>query len=226
MSTEPKQLQDRLEEVQEEHRRRHLSSELDGIAETMEETILQQTLAKAFFEEDIEIEAEVKERVREVMTLLDRKEYEAVEERLGNLREVVENAETTVENRIQEFRLKDNSTVAAMRRLNARVDRVNGMRLQALEGLLGDWRWREHVYLNEDTELEDLERNAMEYGEEMQTAFNQLRDEMFGVYPDEIRDLIYRMIDDERLSYADLTNNQRDQLADSDVREYIELTLS
>lgn len=226
MSIEPKQLQDQLEEMREEHRRRHLSSELDDIAETMEVTILQQTLAKVFFEEDIEIDPQAKERVREVMTLLDRKEYEAVEERLDSLKRDVESAETTVENRIQELRLKDNSTVAAMRRLNDRVNRVDGVRLQALEGLLNDWRWKEHVYLDEDVDLEELEENAREYGEDMQTVFDQLRDEMFGVYPDEIRDLIHRMIDDERLSYADLTSNQREKLAESDVGEYIELTLS
>jgi len=34
------------------------------------------------------------------------------------------------------------------------------------------------------------------------------------------------MIDDERLSYADLKPEQRTLLAESDIGEYIELTLS
>lgn len=226
MSSEPKQLQDRLKQVQEEHRRRHLSKELDGIAETMEETILQRILAKAFFEEDIEVDTSAKERVSEVLTLLEQNEYEEIERRLADLKSDVEAAETTVENRIQELRLKHSSTVAAMRRLNKRVDRVSGMRLQALEGLLGDWRWKEHVYVDTNTTIEERKENAKQYGEEMQVAFNQLKDEIFGVYPDEIRGLVYRMIDDERLSYADLTDKQRTLLAESDVSEYIELTLS
>ena len=60
----------------------------------------------------------------------------------------------------------------------------------------------------------------------MRTAFEELKEKLFGAYPENIRDLIYRMIEDERLSYADLTDDQRRLLAESDIGEYIELTLS
>lgn len=226
MSTESEPLQDRLQKVQEEYRRRYLSDELNEIAAVMEETILQRTLAKAFFEEQIELDTDAKERVHEILRLLEQDDYDAVEDRLPNLRDDVDAAEQTVENRIQELRLKHNSTVTAMRRLNDRVDRVSGMRLQALEGLLDDWRWKEHVYRDEDDDLADLKRNASEYGDEMRTAFEDLKEELFGLYPEEIRGLIYHMIDDERLSYADLSDNQRQLLAESDIGDYIELTLS
>jgi hypothetical protein len=226
MSTESEPLQDRLQKVQEEYRRRYLSDELNEIAAVMEETILQRTLAKAFFEEQIELDTDAKERVHEILRLLEQDDYDAVEDRLPNLRDDVDAAEQTVENRIQELRLKHNSTVTAMRRLNDRVDRVSGMRLQALEGLLDDWRWKEHVYRDEDDDLADLKENASEYGDEMRTAFEDLKEELFGLYPEEIRGLIYRMIDDERLSYADLSDNQRQLLAESDIGDYIELTLS
>jgi hypothetical protein len=226
MSSESRRLNERLEAVKEEHRRRHLSNELDDIAETMEETILQRVLARAFFDEDIEVDSSAKQEVDAVLSLLEANRYDAVEQRLDALRDEVEAAETTVENRIQKLRLKHTSTVSAMRRLNERVDRVSGMRLQALEGLLGDWRWKEHVYVAEETTLDERKEHAQQYGEEMQQAFEQLKAELFGEYPDEIRGLIYRMIEDERLSYADLTNTQRRQLAESDVGEYIELTLS
>ena len=226
MSTESEPLQDRLQKVQEEYRRRYLSDELNELAEVMEETILQRTLAKAFFHDQIEIDTAAKERVHEVLRLLEQDDYDAVEDRLPDLRDEVDAAEQTVENRIQELRLKHNSTVTAMRRLNDRVDRVSGMRLQALEGLLDDWRWKEHVYRNEDHDLAELKKNAREYGDEMRTAFEELKEELFGLYPEEIRGLIHRMIDDERLSYADLSDNQRQLLAESDIGDYIELSLS
>lgn len=226
MSSEAAPLQERLAEVQERHRRRHLSEKLNEIAETMEETLLQRVLVNAFFDQWIEIDTAAKTEVERVMEMLEEDEYGTVEERLDGLENDVDAAETTVENGIQELRLKHNSTVAAMRRLNERVDRVSGMRLQALEGLLDDWRWKEHVHLDEASDLDELKQNAHEYGEEMKEAFEQLKEELFGVYPEEIRGLIHRMIDDERLSYADLSDNQRQQLAESDVGEYIELTLS
>ncbi|SNR65410.1 hypothetical protein SAMN06266787_10824 [Halorubrum ezzemoulense] len=226
MSIETTDLQTRLESIKEEHRRRYLSEELNKLAATMEETILQRVLAKAFFEEDVEVDHEVKAEVQEVLELLDHERYDAVEDQLEEVRRDVTNAETTVQNRIQELRLNHNSTVTAMRRLNERVERVNPTRLEMLEGLLDDWRWKEHVYTDDDADLETLKENARSFGEDMHTAFNELKDELFGAYPDEIRTLIYRMIEDERLSYADLTPDQRRLLADSDIGEYIELTLS
>jgi len=227
MSSETADLQTRLEAIQQEHRRRHLSDELDELAETMEETILQRVLAKAFFEEDVDIEHETKAEVQEVLELLESGQYEAVEERLDDLKGDVDTTETLVQNRIQELRLKHNSTVTAMRRLNDRVERVSSMRLEMLEGLLNDWRWKEQVYMgDEDADLDTLKENAREYGEDMRSAFDDLKEELFGAYPDEIRDLIYRMIEDERLSYADLSDDQRRLLAESDIGEYIELTLS
>jgi hypothetical protein len=100
------------------------------------------------------------------------------------------------------------------------------MRLEALEGLLDDWQWEEHVYLQEEADLEALETNARTYGEDMRAALEELKGELFGKYPEPIRNLVYRMIEDERLSFADLTDEQRRLLAESDISEYIELTLS
>ena len=225
MSTETDPLHDQLLDVQEEHRRRHLSDELDELSETMEETILQRHLAKGFFKEEITIDSKAKTRVQDVLDLLENEEYEKVETQLNDLEETVETAATTVENRIQELRLKHNSTVAAMRRLNRKVERVNETRLEALEELLGDWRWKAHVYDNESG-LSTLKQNANQYGKEMRDAFEDMKDELFGAYPEEIRNLVFRMIEDERLSYDDLSQNQRQELANSDVSEYIELTLS
>ncbi len=227
MSTDESNLTGQLEEIQRQYRRRHISEELDDIAETMEETILQNSLAEGLFGDTSEIDAEAKQEVKEVLNLLEDKEYDAVEDRLPELRSNVEEAETSVENRIQQLRLKHSATVGAMRRLNDRVDRVDSEPLEALEGLLDDWRWRQHVYQeDEDADLEELKENAEQYGTEMRHALELMQEKLFGAYPPEIRELIERMIDDERLSFTDLTPNQRELLADSDIGEYIELTLS
>jgi len=226
MSTNSESLESQLKSVQKQYRRQHLADELDELAETMEETLLQRELASAFFDEHVELDTSARQSVDEVMDLLERGEYETIEERLPTLESEVESAETTVQNRIQELRLKHSSTVTAMQRLNDRVERVDEFRLQALGGLLDDWRWKEHVYLDEDGEFEELAQNAREYGQEMREAFDELQETLFGHYPPEIRSLIERMIDDERLSYADLEPEQRTLLAESDIGEYTELTLS
>jgi hypothetical protein len=226
MSTESISLEDQLEDVVEQLRRRHVEDQLEDIAETMEETILQRAVAKAFFDEDVPVSSEAKERVSAVQSLLDEGKYDRVEAELDELERIVESTETTVGNRIQELRLNYSSTVDAMERLNQRVERVNTAVLEALSKLLKDWRWRDNVYLTDDAELPKLIGNAEQYGKEMRSAFEELKQELFGHYPEEIRNLVYEMIDDERLTYADLTTTQRQQLAESDLNEFIELTLS
>lgn len=226
MSTNQKSLERQLAVVIEQHRVQHIEEELDDIAETMEETILQRAVAKAFFDKDIKIGSEAREQVVAVQEMLEGDKYDAVESALPDLEVKVRNAETTVENRIQELRLGHSSTVEAMKRLNDRVGRVSETLLKALSKLLNDWRWRENVYLSDDADMEQLIEYAIQYGAEMREAFEELKEELFGHYPPEIRDLVHRMIDDERLTYADLSPTQRQQLADSDLHEFIELTLS
>jgi hypothetical protein len=226
MSNDEDDLESQLTAIIEQHRVQHIEDELDDIAETMEETILQRAVAKSFFDKDIEIDAEAREHVMAVQEKLADNQYDAVEAELPELEVKVRDAETTVGNQIQELRLGHSSTVEAMQRLNNRVDRVNETRLNALSKLLNDWRWRDNVYLTGDANMDQLIENANQYGKEMREAFEELKEELFGHYPSNIRDLVHRMIDDERLTYADLTPTQRQQLADSDLNEFIELTLS
>lgn len=225
-NTESKSLTNRLERIREQHRRRHLSERLNEIGETMEETILKRELAEAFFEDGVAVDDDAKAAVKEVRNLLTNEEYDAVDDRIDDVETEVNRVETSVDNQIQELRISRSETVSAMQRLNNRVDRVNEVQLEALGLLLDEWQWKEQVYLGDDDDLEELKENAREYGQEMRDVFATFREELFGHYPSQIRDLIHRMIDDERLAYADLTDKQRRLLAESDVGEYIALRLS
>lgn len=224
--TTSRSLTDRLKRIREQHRRRTLSDRLNKIGETMEETLLKRELAEAFFEETVEIDNEAKTAVAEMRDLLSEEAYDTVEARIDDVETKVGRVETSVDNRIQELRISRNETVSAMQRLNNRVERVNDTQLEALGLLLDEWQWKEQVYLGDDEDLDRLKENARTYGNEMRDAFSALKEELFGHYPSKIRDLIYRMIDDERLSYNDLTDEQRRLLAESDLGEYIELRLS
>jgi arginyl-tRNA synthetase len=192
----------------------------------MEETILKRVLAEAFFGETINIKESDTEAVQTIRGELEKENYDAVENDIDKLRQEIERVETAVDNRIQELRISRSETVAAMRRLNDRVGRVSGAKLEALGTLLDDWRWKSQVYSDEDTDIPTLKENARTYGQEMRETFETLKSKLFEEYPPEIRDLVYQMIDDERLSYADLTDEQRRLLADSDVGDYITLRLS
>lgn len=225
-STGTQSLTERLERIREQHRRRYLSDELDDLGETMEEMILKRVLAEAFFGEIIDIEDSDKEAVQTVRSELEEENYDAVENDIDTLRQEIERVETAVDNRIQELRINRSETVAAMQRLNDRVGRVSEVKLEALGMLLEEWQWKPQVYLDEDADIPELKESARRYGQEMRETFETLKRKLFEEYPPEIRDLVYRMIGDERLSYADLTDEQRRLLADSDIGDYIMLRLS
>ncbi|WP_222913492.1 hypothetical protein [Natrinema sp. SYSU A 869] len=219
--------EDQLESMYERYRRQHLEDELEALAMTMEETLLQQAIAETFFEESIEIESDVKAAVEATVEKLEAGKYDTVEAELDELSKQVDRAETRITNRIQQLRIDRQDTATAMRRLNERVQRIDGSQLQALETLLDDWNWKEEVFVESNETYADRRKTAAQYGEDMRVVFETLKEQLFGVYEDtELRPLVDDLLDDDRLRLGDLTLAERRQLADSDLANYIELKLS
>jgi uncharacterized phage infection (PIP) family protein YhgE len=225
--------EDRLDRMYQRYRRQGLEDELEEIAQMMEDTLLQQALAEGFFDEKLQVDREAKNAVSETLDALrlaDRgndQEYDAVEERVDELRERVEAEETRISNRIQQLRIERQETVSGMRRLNERVERADSARIEALETLLENWDWKTHVYSEGADTYEKRREEAFQYGEDMSLVFDQLKTDLFGVYDGtELRPLVDKLLDDERLTLGSLTETEREQLAQSDLGEYLELKLS
>lgn len=221
------QFESELQDMYEQVRRKRLKSKLDELAETMEATILQCELARSFFDAGVEIDESAKAQVQTTMELLEQSEYDAAEDRLPSLERAVEGEATAVQNRVQELRLERLSTVQAMSRLNERVERADDTQVTALESLLEDWNWRPQVYTEDADTLAERRTAADEYGTSMDAVYEQLKDELFGVYEGtELRPLVDSLLDDERLTLAKLSEAEIEQLAESDLAEYVELNLS
>jgi len=211
----------------ERYRRQHLEDELEDLATTMEETLLQQEIAETFFETAIEIDEDIKSAVERTTEKLRNGAYDTVESELDDVAERVERAETHVTNEIQELRIDRQDTATAMRRLNERVERVDGAQMQALESLLEDWNWKEDVYDDHNETFEERRDAAAKFGEDMRFVFDTLKDDLFGVYEGtELRPLVESLLDEDRLRLGDLTPEERRQLAESDLADYVELKLS
>ncbi|WP_254523989.1 hypothetical protein [Natrinema caseinilyticum] len=220
-------LENQLKSMYERYRRQHLEDELEAVATTMEETLLQQSIAETFFGESIDIDNNVKTAVEATVEKLEAGEYDAVESELDDLSTKVDRADTRVTNRIQQFRIDRQDTATAMRRLNERVERIDGTQLRALESLLDDWNWKEEVYVESNETFAERREAAAQYGKDMKMVFETLKEQLFGVYEDtELRPLVNDLLDDDRLRLGDLTPKERQQLADSDLANYIELKLS
>lgn len=219
--------ENQLESMYERYRRQHLEDELEALSTTMEETLLQQAIAETFFGESIEIDSGVKAAVEATVEKLEDGEYDTVESELDDLSTQVDRADTRVTNRIQQLRIDRQDTATAMRRLNERVERIDGTQLRALESLLDDWNWKEEVYVESNETFAERREAAAQYGKDMKMVFETLKEQLFGVYEGtELRPLVDDLLDDDRLRLGDLTPAERRQLSDSDLADYIELKLS
>lgn len=218
--------EERLEGMYDRYRRQYLEDELATLAQTMEETLLQIAMAEAFFDESIDIDEEVKTVVRETRDLVEAGQYDVVEDRLPEVGESVREAEGDVEDTVRSWVLNRRDTVNAMKRLNDRVQRVDSDELQKLCTLLKEWDWQDRIDATE-SDFEERRRSARDYGQEMAEQFETHRNQLFGVYDStELRPLVERLLDAERLRFDELTETERAQLADSDLEKYVELKLS
>lgn len=216
----------RLRQTREQYRRKDIGDRLSDLARRMEETLLQRALAEAFFDTSFEVDPDAQEAVRSGRNALMNGNYGRLDEQLDDIQREVRDAKRRVENNIQPARLSNLERVQAMQRLNERVERVDPERLSALESLLDDWNWRGHVEVGNEP-FEEALREAREGGEDLRYVYEELQEELFGPYRDtEIWPIVESLLDDERLTYGSLTDEERRLLAESDLSEYVELTLS
>ncbi len=226
MSTES--FQEQLETVYQQYQHGELEDRLEEVAETMEETVLQRVLAEEFLQTDVRIDESAKQAVREAKGYLEDDDFESLENAIDDVEETVDEQERRVNNRIHEERIQMSSTMEGMRRLNERVERVNEAKMDAIASLLDDWDWKEQVYRDdEDAEIETLKERASGYGSDMRAFYEEAKEDLFGPYRDTpVETLVDELLDDERFTLDELTDEQISLLRDSDLEEYVGLSLS
>lgn len=224
MSANSGTFQEQLETIYKQHRQQGLESKLDNIAETMEETILERIIAEAFFQVEIEIESAAKQVVKEARSLLEQNDYDALAETLPETRKVVETQKREVNNQVHQARIDVHNTVRGMIRLNQRVEREDQDKLETLDTLLDDWNWEAQI---DGDSIEQRKNEAEEYGQSMRRSLEEAKDALFGPYRDTpLDELVDRLLDDERLTLAALSEDEIHRLHESDLADYLEVTLS
>lgn len=232
MSTEQtaddeRNFEENIEDIYQQYRHRQLASQLEDIAETMEETILQRILAEKFLQTDLEIDDDAKQAVSEARDLLDDGEFEKLGERIERLESTVEDQKRHISNEIHEVRIEMRSRVSGMQRLNERVERVSEVKIQAVHELLTDWDWKGQVYREKEWDFETLKERAVEYGEDMRRYFEECREAIFGPYDGTpLESTVNGLLLDYQLYLNELSDEQIDQLRDSDLVDHVELKLS
>jgi hypothetical protein len=218
-----------LEQVYERYRHRELDERLDEVAKTMQESILQKILAEAIFGIEIEAQDDTEQAVQQMNSYLDMNNLKRVEEKINNLEKVVDDESHMVNMRIQEARTEISDKMEAMKRLNRRVEQVDEESLEEIAGLLDGWNWKEKVYPEDgsDEDIEELKRSARKYGESIRQSYDRAKDELFGSYKGtELEGIVDGLLNEERFSLDNITDEQLRLLRDSELEEHVELSLS
>jgi len=218
-----------LEQVYERYRHRELDERLDEVAKTMEEIILQKILAEAIFGIEMETQDDTEQTVRKMNSYLDMNNLKRVEEEMDDLEEIVNDESHMVNMRIQEARTEMSDKMEAMKRLNHRVEQVDEESLEEIAGLLDRWSWKEKIYTEDesDEDIEELKSRARKYGENIRQSYDRAKDELFGSYKGtELEDIVDGLLNEERFSLDNITDEQLKLLRDSELEEHVELSLS
>ena len=214
----------RLEAIYEQHRQQRLEADLESVAEIMEQTLLECILAEEFLHIDATIDPDAKDAVDDARQLLDANQYDELSEMLPRVREAVETQERRVSSQTQQAQIDIRNTVQGMRRLNERVDRVDPERLEELEQLLESPDWTDRI---DGDSTAARKENATAFAEEMRSQLEAAKSDLFGPYQGTpLEDLVDRLLDDERLTLAGLSEEELQRLHDSNLADYLEISLS
>lgn len=224
-------LMDRLQQVYNQYQQQHVYDRLNQIAVEMEDTLLQVTMADILFEETIDLDDSAQQTVAEVRTALNQ-EGGTIEDHsitideadIDELERVVTTEAERVETRIHELRTQHASAVKAMQQLNEELNVAESDQLAVLSNLLSDWNWRDHV--PEADRFEERRSEAVEFAEEMDTVLEESRQNIgAGFEGEEIETLAETLLNGDRLSLTELEPAQRDALAESELGEYLTVSL-
>lgn len=220
------QLHDALDDIVQAYRHQNLQSQLDTIAQTMEKTLLQVTIAERLFDTSLSINPTAQSQVESAQSLLEEGAIPELDEDIDDIRQSVERANSDIENRIQELRINKLETVTAMRRINEEIGVMDQARLSGLESLLDNWDWKAQVQYDEDDSYEKRKEAARTFGDEMSGMFSEAKDVIGQEFDDDtVQTLLKSLLNDEGITITDISREEIQALVDSDIGNYIELTL-
>lgn len=215
-----------LETMHQQHLRQDLEDRLEDIADDMEETILQAIIAREFLEMDVAISEDAKAKVQEAKEYADDRDFASLDTIIDDLEDQISEEARTIGNRIQKERSEEGERVSAMRELNEYVEAADGGKLKALDSLLDDWDWKAYVYTEENQSFEAKQQEARDVADTMSKALKQVQHDLLGSYSGTtLGQVMDHLLADESLYFNDLTEDEREALAGSNLADHIEIRL-
>mgnify|MGYP006882764925 CR=1 FL=1 len=219
-------LTDGLEQVQERYRRRSLESRLESVAEDLRDIKLQAELMEALFEADVKIDDDLVAEIMEARDHVRQNEYDALDRNIDELGQKTNSARNSVSQSLSKKRVSYEEQVGAMVRINEKTGAYDQESLEELNSLLSEWNWRESVSVEEVSDFERQLEECRSLGMEMRNVYEAARSEIIEPLADKgIEDTIESILQSGGVRLGDLPPEEREELSDSDLGDYLLISL-
>lgn len=219
-------LTDGLEQVQERYRRRSLESRLESVADDLRDIKLQAELMEALFEADVKIDDDLVAEIMEARDHVRQNEYDALDRNIDELGQKTNSARNSVSQSLSKKRVSYEEQVGAMVRINEKTGAYDQESLEELNSLLSEWNWRESVSVEEVSDFERQLEECRSLGMEMRNVYEAARSEIIEPLADKgIEDTIESILQSGGVRLGDLPPEEREELSDSDLGDYLLISL-
>lgn len=226
MSNQSPQLTENLENIKEQYRNRSLENRLADVATDLRDIKLQIAIMDELFGESPEIDDKLKRTVQTARRAVANEEYEKVEEMIDDLEQTADEERAAIEQSLTQQLVSHQNQVDAMVRLNEKLEVYPDGQLKALKFLLDKWNWKEAALVNDISTFEEQVAECREFGEEMREIYQDAQEQIIEPLAEEgIKDVIDQILNSERVYLATLSEQKREDLAASELGEYLTISL-
>jgi len=223
---ESETIQTQLERVYRQYQQAHLYEAMDDIARETERQLLQKRIANILLGTELEISPDTKNSVETAQQKLGTDDLDALEQQIEATKEEVESERSEINKRIQESRVELHNTVEALTKLNKEIGFTDSEELGSLEELLDSWAWESEIEWDDTNSTDDRLGNAEEFARRKREVFDEASDAIGEEFREsEVEDLINSLLTDGGIRLTELSPDERQVLAQSDIANHIELSL-
>lgn len=216
-----------LKALQEQYRRQLLESRLEDVAGNLRDIKLQFAIMDELFDVDVSVDPELSDIVQRTRADLASSDYDELEARIGKLEQKAKSERSSVEQSLSQQLVFHQDQVNAMLRLNEKINAYNQGSLEALEVLLDEWNWKEAATVEDYEDFEAQLEACKEFGADMRAVYQEAQDAIIAPLVDEgIKNVVDSLLDSETVYISDLTDTERETLVESELGDYIRLSLA
>jgi hypothetical protein len=218
-------IEENLANVRDRLQREDLKQELDDAADKVERILLLLKLEGELYDADnVTLSGGLVNELRTVRERVDAGDVDDLETAIDSLHDKLSSEQREVDKRVASKIDDDLDKIAAMRRLNDRVEKVQETRIEALRDQVSDCQNLEFISGESlSVKFQEIEREA----EAIETEFEDLQQQIFDqFYGTPLEESIRRLLDDEALRLDSLSPAEIERLQESNLADCLELVLS